>query len=208
MQNKLLGKKSTIREELIQRVMLQYQFRTFYMYTKLNQVDVRIIQLLFKLSVDSVYAVVRKEAQSKLFTLLSHYPYSSQIIVPKIVALLNRCSKEASDSERLTHEQLKGCLYLLKGNNLQDSLMVKQNWNVLSEIWPALFKCQNFEKPSVQVLLDKIYFNANKDHDSFDNRVRLSDQCVALALDMGGQEMRNKFSGSAGKEIVCLVELL
>ena len=192
MQNKLLGKKSSIREELIQRIMLQYQFRTFYVYTRLSTVDLKIIDLMFKLSTDSVYAVVRKEAQTRLFSLLSHYPYSSQIMVPKIVGLLKRCCRETPESERLTHEQLKGCLYLLKGNNLQDSLMVKQNWSILAEIWPALFRCQHFEKPSVQALLDKIYFNANKDHDSFDNRIRLSDDLVNFVYQIS-PELETKY---------------
>ena len=49
MQNKLLGKKNSLRDELVQRVMLQYKFRSFHVHTILNEVDLRIIDLLFKL---------------------------------------------------------------------------------------------------------------------------------------------------------------
>ena len=179
LQNKLLGKQNSLREELIQRIMLQYQFRTFHIHTRLNALDLRIINCLFKLSTDSLYAVVRKDAQTQLFTVMSQYPYSNLIIVPKIVEMLNR-SNLAESEQRLTHDQLKGCLYLIRGNSLQDSLMIKQNWNVIGTIWPAFLKCQDFEKPSIQALLDKIYYKANKDFDSFDNRILLSESVVNL----------------------------
>ena len=194
LQNKLLGKKNSLREELIQRVMLQYQFRTFHLHTKLNDLDLKIINLLFRLSCDSLYAVVRKDAQSQLFSLLSHYPYSSLILVPKIVDLLNRCS-ETDETKKISHDQLKGCLYLLKGNNVQDSLIIKQNWNVISAIWPALFKCQDFEKPSIQNLLDKIYMKANKDYDSFDNRARLTDTTLSIVYEMNA-DVKNRYQNN------------
>ena len=93
LQNKLLGKQNSLREELIQRILLQYQFRTFHIHTKLNELDVRIIELLFRMATDSIYAVVRKDAQTQLFTLMSQYPYSNLIIVPKIVEMLGRTNQ-------------------------------------------------------------------------------------------------------------------
>jgi proteasome activator subunit 4 len=195
LQNKLLGKQNSLREELIQRILLQYQFRTFHIHTKLNTLDLRIIDILFKLSTDSLYAVVRKDAQTQLFTVMSQYPYSNLIIVPKIVEMLNRSNLLDTDSNKLTHDQLKGCLYLLRGNNIQDSLMIKQNWNVIGIIWPAFLKCQDFEKPSIQALLDKIYFKANKDYDSFDNRIELTQKCLSLVYEFS-PELKLKYESN------------
>jgi hypothetical protein len=93
LQNKLLGKHNSLRNELITRIMLQYQYRTFYIHTRLNQLDVRIIDLLYRLSTNSSYATVRKDSQTQLFSLLSHYSYSNLIIVPKIIEMLKRCDR-------------------------------------------------------------------------------------------------------------------
>ena len=193
LQNKLLGKHNSLRSELITRIMLQYQYRTFYIHTRLNQLDVRIISLLYRLSTDSSYATVRKDSQTQLFSLLSHYSYSYLIIVPKIIEMLKRC--DSTDGTKLSHDQLKGVLYLLSGNNYQDSLMIKQNWKVLSEVWPVLLRCQNYDKPSIQTLLDKIYLKLDKDFDSFENRIRLDDKTVKLAFEFC-DETRARFDNS------------
>lgn len=181
LQNKLLGKKNTLRPELITRIMLQYQYRTFYIHTRLNELDLSIFDTLLKLSVDSVYATVRKDAQSQLFSFLSHYPHSNLIIVPKVVEMLKRCN--LNDETKLTHDQLKGCLYIISGNNYLDSLMIKQNWSVINQLWPVLLRCQSYDKPSIQALLDKIYVRLDKDFDSFENRFVLSEDCVQSAYE-------------------------
>lgn len=67
---------------------------------------------------------------------------------------------------------------------MQESLMIKQNWSVISSLWPALFKCQHFEKPTIQDLLDKIFVKTNKDFDSFENRIQLSDAVIKQALEI------------------------
>jgi proteasome activator subunit 4 len=177
--------------------MLQYKFRTFHIHTRLNELDVRIIEILFRMATDSNYAIVRKDSQSQLFSLLAHYPYSSLLLGPKIVEILDKSrvsdSKEpASDEVKVEHDQLKGCLYLLSGNSVNESLMVKQNWRILNAVWPALFRCQQFEKPTIQTLLDRIYFKANKDFDSFDNRVKLADAVLLQAFELT-PELRGKY---------------
>ena len=115
MKNGLLGKRNCLRDELITRIALQYKFRTFHIHTTLNELDLKIIEVLFKLSTNSNYAMVRKDAQSQLFSIVSHYPYSSLLLVPKLVTLLEKCDESLPEENRLTHDQLKGCLYLLKG---------------------------------------------------------------------------------------------
>ena len=196
MHNKLLGKKSSTRDELIRRVMLLYDYRTFHMHTILNDVDLKIIDVLFRLSTDSIYAVVRKDAQAQLFQLMSHYPLSYLVVLPKLVSLLNR-TIQSNEEDRLTHDQLKGCLYLLRGNNVQGSFMVKENWPVLQAIWPALFKCQHFEKPSIQDLLNKIYAKINKDFDSFDNSVKLDKKFIRLVYELN-PKLQDKYKFNFG----------
>ncbi len=115
MQNKLLGKKSCLRDELITRVALQYKFRTFHIHTILNELDLKVLQVLFKLSTHSIYAVVRRDAQTQLFSVLAHFPYSTLKIVPMLVELLQKSDQALPEESRLTHDQLKGCLYLLRG---------------------------------------------------------------------------------------------
>jgi proteasome activator subunit 4 len=195
MQNKLLGKKNSLRDELIQRVMLQYKFRSFHVHTVLNEVDLKVIEMLFKLSIDSIYSNVRKDSQTQLFSILSHFPYSSLLIVPKIVNLLKKAEKN-----ELTHDQLKGCLYLVRGNGMQETMTIKQNWEVISALWPILFKFQQFEKPSVQALLDKIYLKTNKDYDSFDNRIKLSDDLVDNGYQMNSV-LTVEYSKNDGKRL-------
>jgi proteasome activator subunit 4 len=188
---KLLGKKNSTRPELIQRIMLQYKFRTFHIHTRLNEYDLRIIDVLFRLSTDSNYAIVRKDSQTQLFSILAHFPYSSLLIVPKIVDILNRATQNETDN-KVEHDQLKGCLYLISGNSNNESLMVKQNWRVIATVWPTLFRCQQYEKPSIQALLDRIYYKCNKDYDSFDNRIKLSQQVLDLVYEFNPL-LRTKF---------------
>ncbi len=66
---------------------------------------------------------------------------------------------------------------------------------MLSELWPVLLRCQNYDKPSIQTLLDKIYLKLDKDFDSFENRVKLDDTTVNLAFDFC-DETRVRFDNS------------
>jgi proteasome activator subunit 4 len=136
---------------------------------------VKIIELLFKLSTSS-YSEVRKEGQAQLFNLLAHYPFSYLTLTPKIKDLLT--------NENVNHDSLKGCLYVLKGNSLQSSFMVKHNWQIISQLWPALFQCKYYEKPSIQKLLDNIYENTNKNFDTFSYTTRLEESSLKIALNL------------------------
>ena len=106
--------------------MLQYKFRTFHLHTQVNSLDLKVFDVLLNLSVNSIYAVVRKDAQSQLFSIISHFPYLTFLVVPKLVEMLNKSDEKLPESQRLTHDQLKGCLYLLKGNSMQ----VNSNHNI------------------------------------------------------------------------------
>lgn len=133
---------------------------------------------------------------------LGQYPYSAMTILPTIVKFLNKTSSsEKRSTATPTKEQIEGCLLLLKGNNKQTSMFIKQNWFILGKLWPALFKCKNFDKESIQVLLDKIFFNANLNFNSFDNRVKLNESLIGLSFELysnaadsySSDELRLKF---------------
>jgi hypothetical protein len=184
MQNKLLDKKGSLRNELIRRVMLQYDFRTFHLYDKLNDLDYKTIECLFKQSKDSAYAVVRKSAQTQLFVMLSHYPMSWEHVLPKLIESLSKTSVNTPQDQQLTHDQLKGCLYILRGNIMSESFVLKKYWQALCSIWPVLLKCQSYEKPSIQTLLDKFYDKTSRSFDSFDNSTKLTNDTIELCFQM------------------------
>ena len=146
----------------------------------LNDLDFKVINILVNLAINSFYEIVRQEARIHLFELLAQYPYSAMTILPKIIKFLNKTHSD----KKFSKEQLEGCLLLLKGNNIQTSMLIKQNWFILSKLWPALFKCKFFEKDTVQKLLDKIYFNTNLNFNSFDNKVILGQDLLQSALNL------------------------
>lgn len=161
-------------------MVLQYMYRCFHLHMSLIDLDFKIINILTNLCINSAYEIVRDEARVHLFELLGQFPYSAMTILPSIVKILNKSNSD----KKSTKEQLEGCLLLLKGNNKQTSMLIKQNWFTLSKLWPALFKCKNFDKEAIQTLLDKIYFNANLNFNSFDNRVKFGARLVELAFEL------------------------
>lgn len=167
------------REELIRRVMLQYNYRCFHLHISLTELDFKIINILTNLSVNSFYEIVREESRTQLFELLAQFPYSALTILPNLIKFLNKSNSD----KKFTKEQLEGCLLLLKGNTMQTSLLIKQNWFILNKLWPALYKCKHFEKESIKKILDSIYFNTNINFDSFNNQAKFDDKLIELAFD-------------------------
>ena len=163
--------------------MLQYNYRSFHIHTKLNDLDIKMLDILMRLSIDSFYEIVRNDARTNVFFLMGQYPYSALCIVPKLVHVLKKTNDE-KESNKLSKEQLEGCLLLLNGNSMQASLLVKQNWRIIGKIWPALFKCKHFEKEKIQKLVDNIYTTTNENYESFDNQTRLNTSTVDLAFKM------------------------
>ena len=131
------------------------------------------------MSVNSLYEIVRNEARENLYSILSQYPYSSLTLMPRIIKYL---VKNNNEKNKLTKDQLEGCLLLINGNSQQHSFLLKQNWDVVRELWPALYKCKNFEKENSSQLLDSIYEKVNETYESFDNNVKLSSKAYISAL--------------------------
>lgn len=164
--------------------MLQYEFRCFHLHISLIDLDFKVINSLSNLAINSSYQIVRDEARTQLFELLGQFQYSTLTILPNIIKFLNKTHTD----KKFTKEQLEGCLLLLKGNTLQTSMLIKQNWFILGKLWPSLFKCKYFEHELISKLLDKIYFNANLSFNSFNNQIKLGDTCVSLAYELSSLE--------------------
>lgn len=125
-----------------------------------------------------MYALVRLDSQNQLFTVMSQYPYSNLTVVSPIVNILSQCNTLLKNDDKMMQCRLKGCLYIL-----ENSLIIEQNWDVISAVWPALLKCHDFEKQSIQNLLYSIYQKGYMGLNSFDNRVKLSDKALKYIYD-------------------------
>ena len=90
--------------------------------------------------------------------ILSRYLFSYQVIIDRILELLNNPNE--SD-----HDQIKGCLYILLGN---DSIFIptKHSWTLLEKLWPALARTMHATKISTQNLIDQIMEQINKQFDT------------------------------------------
>ena len=99
-------------------------------------------------------------------------------LVSKLTDILERNNNEKKSDKKLTKEQMEGCLLLLNGNSQQASFLLKQNWSVMSNIWPALFKCKNFEKEDMNQLLDAIYNKTNENYESYNNTVNINPKAI------------------------------
>ena len=67
----------------------------------MTHTDRQIILKLFELSINR-YSEVRRQAQSKLFSVLQCYQFSFQVIVDRIAELLDRL-------DETDHDQIKVC---------------------------------------------------------------------------------------------------
>lgn len=93
-----------------------------------------------------------------LFHILRRYLFSYQVIINRILELLNNPGE--SD-----HDQIKGCLYILLGN---DSIFIptKHSWTLLERLWPSLARTKHATKISTQNLIDRIMEKIGKQFDS------------------------------------------
>ncbi|CAF4657490.1 unnamed protein product [Rotaria sp. Silwood1] len=145
--NKLCGTHQHPRFVIIQRIAVQLELFSLSNFRTLTEIDQQVIFKLFELSIHR-YSEVRRQAQSYLFTMLSHFFFSHQIILDRINELLNK-------SDEVDHDQFKGCLYILLGN---DSIFLptKRSWIILEKLWPSIACTKHARKLSTQNLINCI----------------------------------------------------
>ena len=158
---------------------MQYQYSSFHVHTRLNKLDMEIIEHLMQVSIDSHYEIVRQEARTDLFHTIAQYPYSILTLVPKLVQVLSRATNEAKDG--LEKEQLEGCLHLLLGSGVKASLLIYQDWKVIAKIWPKLYTCKYFDEETIKKILELIHNSTNQNFESFDNFTLLSASVISSA---------------------------
>ena len=137
----MVCRKSWTRRVHIQRLTMHYQQRaerrTTYSLTKKH---VTAIEDLVTLSL-SHYSQVRSYAQELLNNCLDTFIHSYKLIMPRIMAVLSKPKDEAS------HEEFKGALHLLLGPKNDGKNLLKKNWQVIKELWPAVVLSKHSEKP-------------------------------------------------------------
>ena len=119
---------------------------------------------------------MRRQAQSYLFSFFSRFFFSYALIVDRIVTLLT-CP------EHVHHYQIKGCLYLLLGN---DSIFIptKHSWTLLEKLWPAIASTQHATKPSTQNLINALMEKICKRFNSVAVIEETNDQTRRSAIDL------------------------
>ncbi|CAF1560656.1 unnamed protein product [Rotaria magnacalcarata] len=145
--NKLCGTQQNPRFVVIQLIAIQAELFSMSNFRTLTDIDQQVIIKLFELSIHR-YSEVRRQAQTYLFTMLSRFFFSYQVILDRIVELLNK-------PDEVDHDKIKGCLYLILGN---DSIFLpsKHSWVILEKLWPSIASMKHAMKLSTQNLINCI----------------------------------------------------
>ncbi|CAF4314779.1 unnamed protein product [Rotaria socialis] len=155
--NKLYGERQYPRFLMIERITLQCERFSLTNFQSLTEIDKQVILKLFELSIHR-YSEVRRDAQGYLFSVLNRYLFSYQVIVDRIIELLNSPSD-------IDHDQIKGCLYILLGNH-SFFLPTKHSWSMIERLWPAMARTTHAKKPTTQRLMDHINETIGKQFDT------------------------------------------
>ncbi|KAJ8924060.1 hypothetical protein NQ315_006837 [Exocentrus adspersus] len=147
LEDRLHQKKLHLRHVLIDRVLLQQEFRIESRNCSFTNTHKQIVLDLFELSV-SRYSQVRIGAQCRLFAVVSYFPYSYSVLTEKIKEILQL------DSEKY-HEKFKGCLYILLGPK-SSPIVARHDWNLIRQLWPLIVKSMPSEKPSIINLIQSL----------------------------------------------------
>ncbi|CAF4971511.1 unnamed protein product, partial [Rotaria sp. Silwood1] len=173
--NKLFGKRKHPRFVIIKRIGVQLELFSISNYQSLTDIDRQVILKLFELSIHR-YSEVRRNAQVYLFHILRRYLFSYQVIINRILELFDN-PREAD------HDQIKGCLYILLGN---DSIFIptKHSWTLLEKLWPSLTRTMHATKISTQKLLDRIMEKIGKQFDTPAIIEDINDESVKAAIEL------------------------
>ncbi|KAL3074330.1 hypothetical protein niasHS_015160 [Heterodera schachtii] len=140
-------------------------------YASITGTHIAAIKLLLRFST-SLFANVRIAAQKVLDPIFATFRYSYKSIVDEILSILGKPN---------SHDQLKGALYVLT-NGKEQSLLLRQDWAVLLQFWPALCLVDNSEnKQSIIQLTDLARDLIVSNFSSFQIEYFLPDSVMPLA---------------------------
>lgn len=183
----LAGKQKQLRSVQARRLYLQHSCRTMagniIPYTEIHDMYVKI---LVELSMNK-YTVIRKIAQPAVKRCLAHMPFSGLFFMKDIAAYLK-------PSEGITHEQLKGAIFLLSIPAITNYLTSRPD--ICCELLPLLCRIQYSEKDSiinaiehlVDVILDgyrTIQFNTVIPQAATELAVKISEALPAEKVQQG-----------------------
>lgn len=176
LEDRLHQKKLHLRHVLINRVLLQQEFRLESRNCSFTNTHKQILLDLFALSV-SRYSKNRAAAQSKLFTIISTFPYSYTVLMEPIKHILQLDSK-------VYHEEFKGCLYILLGPK-SAPIVARRDWKFISEIWPLIVKSEPSEKPSIINLVHAVGDSIYKYFPTIAIKLVIPKETLAAAYELG-----------------------
>jgi proteasome activator subunit 4 len=129
MEDSLKGRKKQLRPMLIERLQLQHERRVMEaQMSAITEVHLQILKDLLALSTSS-YTEVRCKCQSLLSDALFAFRHSNRLLLPLLLDKLQH-------KDSVSHEQLKGSLYILQSEKCL--YLSHCYWDTISLIWPAI----------------------------------------------------------------------
>ncbi|CAF2134732.1 unnamed protein product [Rotaria magnacalcarata] len=151
--NQMCDERRALRFLTIETMALQIEDFILSNCEPMTHIDEQVVFRLFELSLHQ-YIEIRRIAQSELFSVLNHYAFSSNMIADRIVEVL----KTANETD---HDQVKGCLYILLGND-SFFLPTKISWSKMEKLWPSIASVNHSEKRSITNLIQRISHKIEK----------------------------------------------
>ncbi|CAH2094496.1 unnamed protein product [Euphydryas editha] len=142
------------------------------------------LHALYDLAINT-YSSVRILAQIRLYWMLSHYPYSYRELVPRLVSLL----AEGGEGDEW-HARHKGALFMMLGPKA-GPLVVKQDWEVVRALWPAILKAPLSEKPTIHRLEHAFSETLHRHFPAVNTRLTMSQSAIDVAKDLLKEEQLN-----------------
>lgn len=167
--------KQHLRHILVDRAMLQHEFRNESRSCSFTETHRQILLDLFQLGV-SRYSEIRILAQAKLHSAISYFPYSYMVLSDKIKEILKMDSIKH-------HEMFKGCLYILLGPK-GTPIIAKHDWKFLGEVWLLLIRSQPSEKPSIVNLINLLSDAIQRCFPTIAIKVCVPEKCLTLAREL------------------------
>jgi proteasome activator subunit 4 len=147
MEDSLKGRKKQLRPMLIERLQLQHERRVMEaQMSAITEVHLQILKDLLALSTSS-YTEVRCKCQSLLSDALFAFRHSNRLLLPLLLDKLQH-------KDSVSHEQLKGSLYILQSEKCL--YLSHCYWDTISLIWPAIVQADHSEKSSISTLMSNL----------------------------------------------------
>ncbi|XP_047137768.2 proteasome activator complex subunit 4A isoform X1 [Hydra vulgaris] len=173
--DKLHGCKYHLRAILVEHIQLHHEMRVLYrvssLYTLTDQI---IVHDLVKMST-SAYTEVRIDAQKILSQQLNIFDYSARSILPLLLGNLK-------EDPSISHEKLKGTLYLFLNSNLLN--LITHYFEVLDYSWPVFVQANHSEKLSIVTLIQNLCSKISLKYDTLGIKRQMTENCEKAAYDI------------------------